>query len=794
MIEVTSPQVARTVQSVLPLYPVLLPAAGVIVYGLVNRYRTNNWDLTAGGRHKSPTFGWWDSFLIVGVYAVLWIIFAMVSKTVSVPAHPPASVGHGNFAETQSIIPLFMVLLPMLGAIACGFLGRVNHTLRDYVATSVSLLVLALGLSMYPLVKEGVVTYAIPGFMGMGLMFRVDFLGFVFAALASLVWYLATFYSGEYMHHEKAQTRYYVFLLLSLGSCLGVFLAADFLSLFVFFEAMTVASYVLVVHNQSDEAMAAGRNYLYMGIFGGLCLLTALMILFSYTGNLAISADLEHLVSLGSMRFLVALLFFIGFGIKAGAAPLHIWLPQAHPVAPTPASALLSGIMIKTGAYGIIRVFNLLMTPHDAHSSLWKLTEQLGQVIIWIGMVTMVTAAILALSQSHAKKVLAYSSVSQMGYILMGVGAAAYLGYEGAMGFAGFSYHILNHAFFKAGMFLMVGAVYLRTHDLNYHKLGGLWRNFPVTTISFLVAAAAISGIPGFNGYASKTLLHHAIVEAAAHHGSTSLWIAEKIFVVTGGLTFCYIIRLFTSIFMGPAKPGRHKFEKETMLEKLVFGAFSIFILIGGLAPLRMIKDVIIPMTNSFHYDHYAVEHLADLHFFNSHDLGGIAVSLGIGALIFLVLSRRNFAFPLPKMLSVEHLIYKPFLNGMMLLYVLLGRLFETVVEGVLVGSVTPISAVVRAVGRFDGNTLVIVGASMQRNVVRLRDGVYDYTMKYINEVTEYTRQAEWATFFTMIKMDYNPRGEHLYKKLTLMNLDLCLFIVIVTLVITFSLRFLTLM
>ena len=794
MIEVTSPQVARTVQSVLPLYPVLLLAAGVIVYGLVTRYRTNNWDLTAGARHKSSAFGWGDSFLIVGVYTVLWIIFAMLAKTVSVPAHPPVSVGYGQLMETQSIIPLFMVLLPMLGAVACGFLGRVNHALRDYVATSVALLVFALGLSLYPLVKEGVVTYAIPGFMGMGLMFRVDFLGFIFASLASLVWYLATFYSGEYMEHEKAQTRYYVFLLLSLGSCLGVFLAADFLSLFVFFEAMTIASYVLVVHSQSDEAMAAGKNYLYMGIFGGLCLLTALMLLFSHTGNLAIAADLEHLVSMGSLRFLVAVLFFIGFGIKAGAAPMHIWLPQAHPVAPTPASALLSGIMIKTGAYGIIRVFNLLMTPHASQSSLWNQTEQLGQVIIWIGMITMVTAAVLALSQSHAKKVLAYSSVSQMGYILMGIGAATYLGYGGAMGFAGFSYHILNHAFFKAGMFLMVGAVYLRTHDLNYHKLGGLWRNFPVTSLSFLVAAAAISGIPGFNGYASKTLLHHAIVEAAAHHGSTSLWIAEKIFVVTGGLTFCYIIRLFTSIFMGPAQPGRHKFERETLLEKLVFGAFSIIILMGGLAPTQMIKTIIIPMSNSFHYDRYAVKYLADLHFFNSQDLGGIAVSLGIGALIFIILARRKFVIPLPQKLSVEHLIYKPFLNGLMLLYVVMGRLLEAVVEGVLVGSVKPISAVVRAVGRFDGNTLVIVGASMQRNVLRLRDGVYNYTMKYVNEATEYTRQAEWAAFFTMIKMDYNPRGEYLYKKLTLMNLDLCLFIVIIMLVIIFSLRFLTLM
>ncbi|MDW7649855.1 MAG: proton-conducting transporter membrane subunit [Bacillota bacterium] len=792
MQEICSPHLTRAVQSALPLYPIILPAAGVIIYGLVNRYRTQGWDLTGGYREKPSGFSWLDSFLIVGVYAVLWVIFVMLSRTTSIATHAPLQQ-HGSTSEVQSIIPLVMVLLPMVGAVVCGVVGRFNQSLRDYVATSVSLMVFALALSLYPLVKAGVVTYTLPGFIGLGLAFRVDFLGFVFASLASLIWYLATFYSGEYMHHENAPTRYFVFLLLSLGGCVGVFLAADFLSLFLFFEAMTVLSYALVVHKQSEDAMAAGRNYLYMGIFGGLCLLTAIMILYSHTGTIAIAANLEHLADMGASWYLMALLFFIGFGIKAGAAPLHIWLPQAHPVAPTPASALLSGIMIKTGAYGIIRVFNLLMTPHDGHSSLWELTGQMGQVIIWIGTITMFMAAILALSQSHAKKVLAYSSVSQMGYILMGIGAAAYLGYEGAMGFAGLSYHIVNHAFFKAGMFLMVGAVYLRTHDLNYSKLGGLWRSFPVTAFSFLIAGAAISGIPGFNGYVSKTLLHHAIVEAAAHHGSMPLWFAEKIFVVTGGLTFCYILRLFSATFLGPDKPGRLKYEEETLLEKLIFGAFATFILIGGMAPMRVIENVIIPMSNSFHYDQYAVKHLMDLNFWSKKDLGGIAVSLGIGAVFFAIMYYRKFVLPLPGKLSVEHLVYKPILNGMLFTYTLVGRLLENFVEILLVGTVIPLSAAARIMGRFDVNTLPLAGGLVRQGAVRLRDSLYDYVLHSVEQAAVYTRRAEWVTFFTMIKMDYNPRGEHLYKKLTLMNLDLCLFIVIVMLVIIFSMRYLTL-
>ena len=793
MQEMSLPQLARTIQSTLPLYPILLPAAGVIVYGLVSRYRTHGWDITGGYKEKPLPFGWFDSFLIVGVYAVLWVLYAFLSQTAAISANPAISQPPGTVAEVRSIIPLVMVLLPMLGAVVCGFVGRYNQSLRDYVATSVSLVVFAMALSMYPLVTSGVVTYSLPDFIGLGLAFRVDFLGFVFASIAALIWYLATFYSGEYMAHENAPTRYFVFLQLSLGSCLGVFLAADFLSLFLFFEAMTVLSYALVVHSQSEEAMAAGRNYLYMGIFGGLCLLTALMILFSHTGNLGIVANLEQLATMGQTRYLVALLFFIGFGIKAGAAPLHIWLPQAHPVAPTPASALLSGIMIKTGAYGIIRVFNLLMTPQTGDSALWGLTGQLGQIIIWIGIVTMVTAALLALAQSHAKKVLAYSSVSQMGYILMGIGAAAYLGYEGAMGFAGLSYHILNHAFFKAGMFLMIGAVYMRTHDLNYSKLGGLWRNFPVTAISFFVAAAAISGIPGFNGYASKTLLHHAIEDAAHLHGGMSLLFAEKIFVITGGLTFCYIMRLFSVTFLGPQRAGTLRFEQETLLEKLIFGAFALAILAGGLAPGRVMEQIIVPMSSSFHYDSYKVGYLLKLNFWNAQDLGGIAISLTIGAVIFAIMARRKFVLPLPPKLSVEHLIYKPALNGMMSLYTWVGRVLEGAVEGTMMGCIGPLCAAARIFGRFDAITLASVGSALQKKTVSLRDGMYDSLIGYLQEAAVYTHRAEWTAFLTMIKVDYNPRGEHLYKKLTLMNLDLCLFLVIVVLAIVFSLRFLTL-
>ena len=775
----------------LPVLLVLLPVAGVLVRSvfsqsvnggsLLSRYRLNTRELFR------------REFLLAFLFIGLWV-YAVLSKGLLMPA---VTLVHGEGYEPsiyKDITPLLLVLLPFAGAIISGIVGKRCTAIRDNVATCTAFLTFALALSMYPLVAHGEITYALPGFMGLGMLFRVDFIGFVFAVFASFIWFLATFYSEEYMQHEHASTRYTIFLLLSLGGCVGVFVTGDFLSLFLFFEAMTLASYVLVIHAQSEEAMAAGRNYLYMGIFGGLCLLVAILLLISQTGTALIAPNLEVLADMGSLRYVVALLFFIGFGVKAGAAPLHIWLPQAHPVAPTPASALLSGIMIKTGAYGIIRVFNFLFTPHDGHSFLWKITEQLGYWLIWVGVVTMFVAAVLALSQRHAKRVLAYSSVSQMGYILMGIGTAAYLGYEGAMGFAGLSYHLLNHAFFKAGMFLMVGAIYLRTHNLDYAKLGGLWRRFPVTAVAFLVAGAAISGIPGFNGYISKTLLHHAIVESWEHHHLASLWWAEKMFVVTGGLTFCYILRLFSTLFLGKEKEGAHAYQGETFLERMIFAIFAGVIVYGGLVYTNVINRVIVPMSAGFVYDHYAMDYVAHSNVWNSKDLGGIALSIGIGAVVFFLLSRIDFRLPLPAKLSVEHLIYKPILNGLIKVFMFVGRIFEFFAEGSLAGGVRPASWLARAAGSFDNGLLPRIGSITLAALTTARDSTYAYVVSNVVELRTFTRQAEWVTFFTMIKVDYNPRGEDLYKKLTLMNLDLCLFVVVVTLVLIFSMRFLTIL
>ncbi len=694
---------------------------------------------------------------------------------------------------SHSLLPLLIILVPMAGAVAMGLFCRQRVQLCYLLASGSAFLAFLLSAMLFPLVKKGDVLFSSAQFIGLGIFFRVDFIGLIFAIFVSFIWFLVILNSTAFKEQGYKSTRYFVFMLLTLGGCLGVFLTADFFSLFLFFEAMTLFSYILVVHEQSEEALAAGRKYLFMGIFGGLCLLSAILLLFSQTGSIEIVPNMEALAGLGNVSYLIALLFFIGFGIKAAAVPLHIWMPKAYEFAPSAVNAISSAAMLKAGAYGLIRVFSMLFTPGDVNSSLWAMTENLGYAVIWIGIITMATGAVLALFQTHAKRVLAYSSVSQMGYILMGIGAAAYLGHHGAVSFAGLTYHIINHAFFKAAMFLMLAAIFLRTRDLNYSKLGGLWRSFPVTAIAFLIAGAAISGFPGLNGYASKTFLHHAIVEAFEHRQIASLWFAEKIFVITSGLTFCYILRLFTTIFSGPARLETENYISETLLERIVFGTFAVVILIGGIFPQQVITGLVVPMARGFTYDAYAVAHLADINVWSLPDLGGIAVSLLIGGLIFAYFKRTDFSLPLPNIplprwISIEEWLYQPVLTILLFAYAAVGRLVETIVEGTIVGSIRPTSNMAHSIRIIERRILPWAGQFLVRKGSVFRDVAHAFMIQRVQWTQTRVRQLEMSVFSTMIKLDYNPRGEHLYRRLTLMNLDLCVFIVLIMLVVTMSL------
>lgn len=565
------------------------------------------------------------------------------------------------------LIPLLIVVLPIIGALLT-FIFRKNFVLRDLMAVSITVVVWLLSLMLIPVIKNGSIGISLDNFLVIGLTFKIDYFSLVFLNLFTLVWMLATIYATNYMAFEQDQTRFFIFLLLTYTGSLGVVAAGDFFTLFLFFELMAFCSYVLVIHEESEKAMKAGFLYLFLGVIGGLALLLAIIFQYNHTGSMAFVNLLPIFEGNRGKLFLILLLYTLGFGLKAGMAPLHIWLPQAHPIAPSPASALLSGIMIKTGAYGLIRVFASTFSYTSEVSTFYSETiGQYGYWLIWAGIITMFLGAFLALFQQGAKNILAYSSVSQIGYIIMGIGCAAYLGSYGAMAMSGVIYHIINHALFKGALFLTVGAIYIYTHDLDITKVRGLSRKYPFLMLVFLVSAFGIAGVPGFNGYPSKSILHHAIVEAYEHNHLISLWWAEKIFTLTSALTICYFTKLFRGLFLGELPEKFKKLPDTPLLIKSVLTVFATIMFFIGIFPHVPLKGIVLKGISVFSYQPYSVAYVEKLNVFNSHDLLAIVVTFIIAGIIYFTFEKFNlYRIEFPQWLSVERMFYIPIAKGFM--------------------------------------------------------------------------------------------------------------------------------
>lgn len=570
-----------------------------------------------------------------------------------------------NTINNLKSLPLIIILIPLIGGPIEMYFFRRKENARDMAVVYTTVLTFFLILALFPQVLEGTMRYEIPKVLGLGISFKVDLMGFIMVMVSSILWVLVSMYAHDYMAVEKHRNRFFLQMTITYGGVLGTIMAGDLLTMFLFFEIMTFASYFLVAHNQSKESLLAGDSYIYMGVAGGLALLLAMILLYVNAGTVAFVPLAAKIATLGPVKYLMAGLFLVGFGIKAGMLPLHIWLPRAHPVAPTPASALLSGLMIKIGAFGILRVLTSFFMPAKGayvsyDSPIWALSIELGATLIWIGIITMTVGVFMALQQSNMKKMLAYHSVSQMGYIIMGIGVAAYLGPKGAMGFSGAIYHMINHALFKALLFMVAGVIYLKTHELDMYKLGGMWRKFPFTALVCLIAALGITGMPLFNGFASKSLLHHAIVEAY-EYGHPSFRYAEMMFTVISAGTVTSFIKLFGFVFLGKV-PEKFKHVKgESIMMSLGMGGLALLITLIGFFPNFIMDQFIIPATQGFAYStDFINKYLIGMNFFNSKDLLTMVYVYAIGAAIFyLGIKFHLFHLHLPRWMDGDFAMNK---------------------------------------------------------------------------------------------------------------------------------------
>ncbi len=545
-------------------------------------------------------------------------------------ASPPAAAhaergreahgGHSPAAPEQpleSVLPLFILGLPVLGAILYAISRRRKSPFSQVFVIGSIAGTLLLTIAMYQPVINGVtkngvlyrgLSATLPFLPQWDITFRVDPVNLLIALVTTILWTFGSIYALSYMTIEKNHTRYNIFMLLTLTSDLGVLLAGDLLTLFIFFEGLIIFPYPLVAHKQDEKALKGANMYLYLGVVSSLCLLAGIALMYSRAGNLWMKPSGETIAAMlpGTMKYVMAGLMIIGFGGKAGLFFEHIWLPNAHPVAPTPASSLLSGAMIKAGAYGIFRVVQMY-TPSGESLTAWLNLRSVGYFLIFAGVVTMFLGVLNALITPNSKRMLAFHSVSQMGYIILGIGCAGYMGSEGAMGLAGAMYHAINHALFKALLFLCVGAVYYRTHELDMYNLGGLRRNMPEVAVALLIAVCGIAGIPGFNGFASKTVLHHAILEAyefSGQHGEPDGYLrwAEILFMLTAGGTFASNFKLFMLTFMGERPKKYENIAPAPWPMRIALGGFSLIILFIGLNPNWLVERFIGPAFTYFRY------------------------------------------------------------------------------------------------------------------------------------------------------------------------------------------------
>lgn len=287
--------------------------------------------------------------------------------------------------------------------------------------------------------------------------------------LAVLGWLVASLAGAEYLRHESRRGQFYTFWVLTLLAVLGVFLAADFLTAFLFFELMSLLSYVLVIHTQTDRARWASDTYLAVAILGGMTTLLGILLLYHQVGTLrfdALAAACAAAEQKGPL-YAAGALIFVGFGAKAGLWPMHIWLPTAHPVAPAPASAVLSGVITKCGVFGVAMVTVTLF----AGVLPW------GLLLLAASCVSMVLGAVLAVFSTDLKRTFACSSVSQIGFVLTGVALLCLLGPEhNALAGQGVVLHILNHATIKLILFPCAGIIHLKAHSYAFDEIRGYGR------------------------------------------------------------------------------------------------------------------------------------------------------------------------------------------------------------------------------------------------------------------------------------------------------------------------------
>ncbi len=481
----------------------------------------------------------------------------------------------------ERYIPLF-IAIPLGSAFIIYLVGSLlkekSKRFADIWANLATLACLALSVwSVFAVYRDSALLY----FMGnwrppIGITLVVDGLSVFILLIISSVGFLATLYSINYMERYTAKYKFYALLMLMIGGMNGIAITGDLFNMYVFIEISAIASYVLVSFGVDAEELEASFKYMVLASVGSLFILLSIALLYAGTGTLNM-ADIARSLAANpnsTMLILVSILFIVGFSLKAALIPFHAWLPDAHPSAPAPISSMLSGVVIKVlGAYGLIRIFYNVI----------GMDARVSNIILVLAGLSMIIGVILQLGQNDLKRLLAYCSISQIGYVLMGIGIGTPLAIFGGL------FHLLNHAAFKSLLFFNAGAVEYATGTRDINKLGGLSQKMPATSTSYFIGSFAASGIPPFNGFWSKLILIIAAVQA-------QYYLMAAIAGLSAILTLASFVKVQRKVFLGSLSETLTKIKEVPAFMATTLVILSILCVIMAVLLLPGLREYTLDM------------------------------------------------------------------------------------------------------------------------------------------------------------------------------------------------------
>lgn len=486
--------------------------------------------------------------------------------------------------------PAMAVMGLFLGAFLVEIFGSKNKTVRNILAVGTAAIAFAEIVALIkPVMLDGqVISYwmgswePVNGY-AIGIGYEIDQLNLFFALLVVSTFLFSGIYSLKYMERDHHLGHYYTLYLMLSGSVLGLVLTGDIFNMFVMIEIMTFACVALAAfRSQQKGALEASFKYLVIGSMGSSFTLFGITLLYAqcHTLNMAQLSSILSTTHTPTTTLALGMLV-AGFGVKAYLVPFHTPAADSYTVAPASVSMMFSGMVNKAGVYGMIRLLYIIFRSMDSTAVQTLLTV--------IGAVTMFVGVTMALSQHDFKRLLAFHSISQIGYVITAAGLGTALGLTGGL------FHAMNHTLFKGLLFLCAGAVFYATGSTNLDELGGLSKRMPKTTICFLVGAFSIAGLPPFNGFASKWMIYQATYEKAVTTGHIGYALVTVVALVVSVMTLASFIKVTQAVFFGQTPLTCRKAKEVPFAMRLPMWIMSVLCLLTGVCYEQVDKYLLTP-------------------------------------------------------------------------------------------------------------------------------------------------------------------------------------------------------